>query len=479
MLTSLGRSPVDLSIGTFCHENGHQLCRFPDLYDYGQRDGDFEKSQGLGGYCLMGSGNHNNRGRTPSPICSYLRYLAGWYEEEVLLNAAKEYAVPHGAYGTAFKFETDRQNEFFLVENRSRIGLDEPLPASGLAVYHCDTLGSNEWQGGTAEKHYQCGLLQADGHLDLENNRNRGDAGDLFGERPGVALSDATTPSSRMWDGSGSGLVIRDISPPGETVRFVTGASREAASVQADRVADALIPDNDPKGIASGLLISPSGKLTKIEVEVHITHSYVSDLQVELVAPGGRQAMLHDRMGGSGDDLLETFTSSSPGSLQGLAGVEIAGEWRLLVRDLAGQDQGRLNSWGLALEYEPSGEEIRAEATPGLDIPDNDPEGAMSRMEIEASGSLLEPVVGVDVRHTFVGDLLLELIAPGGETAVLHSRSGGGQNNLNMSYDLGNTQSLQALVGTEIKGVWRLRVRDMARFDEGRLERWSLQLRYR
>jgi subtilisin-like proprotein convertase family protein len=282
-----------------------------------------------------------------------------------------------------------------------------------------------------------------------------------------------------MWDGSGSGLVIRDISPPGETVRFVTGASREAASVQADRVADALIPDNDPKGIASGLLISPSGKLTKIEVEVHITHSYVSDLQVELVAPGGRQAMLHDRMGGSGDDLLETFTSSSPGSLQGLAGVEIAGEWRLLVRDLAGQDQGRLNSWGLALEYEPSGEEIRAEATPGLDIPDNDPEGAMSRMEIEASGSLLEPVVGVDVRHTFVGDLLLELIAPGGETAVLHSRSGGGQNNLNMSYDLGNTQSLQALVGTEIKGVWRLRVRDMARFDEGRLERWSLQLRYR
>ena len=45
-ITSMGRSRVDLSIGTFCHESGHQLCRFPDLYDYGQRDGDLERSSG-------------------------------------------------------------------------------------------------------------------------------------------------------------------------------------------------------------------------------------------------------------------------------------------------------------------------------------------------------------------------------------------------------------------------------------------------
>src|SRR4051812_36075005 len=38
LLTSLGRTPADLTIGTFCHENGHLLCRFPDMYDYGERD---------------------------------------------------------------------------------------------------------------------------------------------------------------------------------------------------------------------------------------------------------------------------------------------------------------------------------------------------------------------------------------------------------------------------------------------------------
>src|SRR3712207_3570689 len=25
----------ELSLGTFCHENGHMICDFPDLYDYG------------------------------------------------------------------------------------------------------------------------------------------------------------------------------------------------------------------------------------------------------------------------------------------------------------------------------------------------------------------------------------------------------------------------------------------------------------
>jgi len=91
-------------------------------------------------------------------------------------------------------YETGKINEYFLVENRSQIGLDASIPASGLAVYHCDTLGSNEWQGGTASKHYQCGLLQADGRLDLETNRSMGDEGDLFSRVQGIALSHATRP---------------------------------------------------------------------------------------------------------------------------------------------------------------------------------------------------------------------------------------------------------------------------------------------
>jgi peptidoglycan hydrolase-like protein with peptidoglycan-binding domain len=225
MLSSLGRSKEDLSIGTFCHENGHMLCRWPDLYDYGTRDGDSEKSSGLGYYCLMSAGNHNDKGRTPSPVCAYLRYLVDWCDNVVRLDKTTPYQAVHGDYKTVLIYESRKYNEYFLIENRSQLGLDKDIPSSGLAIYHCDIMGSNEWQGGSSANHYQCGLLQADGHLDLETNRNMGDEMDLFKETPATAIDHSTMPSSNLWDGSESGLIISSISAPGQTITFLVGPS--------------------------------------------------------------------------------------------------------------------------------------------------------------------------------------------------------------------------------------------------------------
>ena len=218
---------LDNSIGTICHENGHMLCRFPDLYDYGNgrtgRDNDVIPSSGLGYFCLMSAGNSLNRGLTPSPVSAYLRRLAGWCKE-VPLNKPGVYSVAHGDYSTVHKFDLKgtpkTPNEYFLVENRSNLGLDAALPSGGLAVYHCDIYGSNEWQDGTPSKHYQCALLQADGHNGLENKSDFGDKGDLFQKVSGVALSYATTPSSRRWDRSDSGLILANISQPDLKMTF-------------------------------------------------------------------------------------------------------------------------------------------------------------------------------------------------------------------------------------------------------------------
>ena len=76
LLTSLGRTAADLSIGTFCHENGHLLCRFPDMYDYGERDDDSIASAGIGSYCLMGSGTTTTTAAArhrSAPICATLQ----------------------------------------------------------------------------------------------------------------------------------------------------------------------------------------------------------------------------------------------------------------------------------------------------------------------------------------------------------------------------------------------------------------------
>lgn len=219
-VSSLGLLPTDLKIGTFCHESGHMLCRFPDLYDYGRRDEDNLKSAGLGVYCLMSSGNHLAGGKTPSPICAYLRYLTGWVRQEVALNTPGDYVLKHGDYGTFHIYKTALPNEYFLFENRSRQGQDQYLPAEGMAVYHCDILGSNEWQGNSADRHYQCGLLQADARSSLELDENTGDEGDFFANVVGDALSAETTPSSRLWDGARSGLRVSDVSAPGAEIRF-------------------------------------------------------------------------------------------------------------------------------------------------------------------------------------------------------------------------------------------------------------------
>ena len=478
MITSLGRYPVDLSIGTFCHENGHQLCRFADLYDYGTRDGDFEKSAGFGVYCLMGCGNHLNRGRTPSPVCSYLRYLVNWIDNEILLNNPTEYQARHGDYGTLMKYETNKLNEFFIVENRSQFELDSHLPDSGLAVYHCDILGSNEWQGGTRDKHYQCGLLQADGHFDLENNRNYGDAGDLFERFEGLALSHDTKPHSRIWDGSDSSLRISDISAPGEIIRFSTGEWSPPLVAMGEVTADLPIPDSEPEGVSSEITISQIGRAKSIKVSIDIIHTFIGELQVELEAPSGKKAMLHDKTGGYTDNIKETYFSDSVQTLADLGGESINGNWTLHIKDLALYDTGRLNWWKIEIKYESEEQVIHEEVTPNLSIPDMNTLGISSFIHIIQEGFVKDIKVNVEISHTFIGDLLVDLVAPSGQSVTLHNRTGNSKNDLRMTYDKLTVPALEAFKSEQIKGDWSLRVRDLAKFDEGKLEKWSLWLMY-
>ena len=350
LLTSLGRTPADLSIGTFCHENGHLLCRFPDMYDYGERDGDSVTSAGIGSYCLMGSGNHNDNGLSPSPVCAYLRDLAGWCDNEIELNAAGEHEARQGDYNSVMKVRTSKPNEYFLIENRSKMGLDRGLPASGLAVYHCDILGSNELQQGTAAKHYQCALLQADGRRDLELNANRGDGDDLYGALQGVILSSESSPNSREWDGRDSGLVISDVTAPGAVISFRVGAAAPSAVIASGQASPmASIPDSMAAGISSTIAIAQSGTVAQIKVKVDIQHTYIGDLMITLISPAGRSTVLHPQLGGSTDNLVATYESAVSGSLSSMVGQPMKGVWTLNVSDRVRIDVGKLQSWTIEL----------------------------------------------------------------------------------------------------------------------------------
>lgn len=109
------------------------------------------------------------------------------------------------------------------------------------------------------------------------------------------------------------------------------------------------IPDNTPAGLVRSLPISDSGHVRDIEVTVDITHTYIGDLSVSLRSPLGSTVLLHQRSGGSRDNILVTYLSSSVSALQALRGETVAGVWQLHVVDHAAVDVGKLNRWSLRI----------------------------------------------------------------------------------------------------------------------------------
>ena len=75
-------------------------------------------------------------------------------------------------------------------------------------------------------------------------------------------------------------------------------------------------------------------------VTVAIVHTYQGDLKVDLVAPDGSLYNIHNRTGGSADNVNKTVTLN-------LSTEALNGTWKLRVNDNAGGDVGYINSWSV------------------------------------------------------------------------------------------------------------------------------------
>ncbi|MFI6146214.1 M4 family metallopeptidase [Streptomyces sp. NPDC051109] len=75
--------------------------------------------------------------------------------------------------------------------------------------------------------------------------------------------------------------------------------------------------------------------------------------------------------------------------------------------------------------------------------------------------------VDVNIVHTYVGDLVVDLVAPDGSVYNLRNRSGGSADNIVQSFTV-NASSEVA------QGTWKLRVRDAASLDTGYINSWKL-----
>lgn len=127
------------------------------------------------------------------------------------------------------------------------------------------------------------------------------------------------------------------------------------------------IPDNDPGGVSSTIIVTENKLITNIKVTVNINHTYDKDLSLELTSPTGITILLSVGNGGEGNNYTNTiFDDSAENSIvDGLApflgtfrpqiplsylnNTTSQGDWTLKVVDSGEADTGTIDSWSMEI----------------------------------------------------------------------------------------------------------------------------------
>jgi M6 family metalloprotease-like protein len=236
----------DATIGVMAHELGHAYFDLPDLYDTSAI------GEGIGAFGLMGGGSWGKKSSSEKAGATPV-HLSAWSKENIsacvpqtvdsgtnniTLPAVYQSSI-HAASCGIYKATTSKSDEYFLFENRSPGGYDEGLyykilwgntsyvPGSityftgGVAIWHvkdilssCSTLTTNNCE---AQSPKLVDLEEAnDG--DLDNGLSNGRTTHLFYSGNSVSFSNSSTPDSKLYDCSSSGISATSISAAGDSM---------------------------------------------------------------------------------------------------------------------------------------------------------------------------------------------------------------------------------------------------------------------
>ena len=131
------------SIGTICHEFSHCLGLMDHYVINDPNNGDTAKElYALGCWDVMDGGNYNADGKIPVGYNSFEKAFLGWLDPIEVDEVGSEEVrglKPYSAGGNAYKVKNlAKEDEYFLIENRQKIGWDKGLPGSGVLITHMD-----------------------------------------------------------------------------------------------------------------------------------------------------------------------------------------------------------------------------------------------------------------------------------------------------------------------------------------------------
>lgn len=227
------------TIGIIAHELGHDL-GMPDLYDT-DKSSHAGLNGGVGSWSLMASGSWNRApggvsGSSPSQVDAFLKSYMGWLTPEQVVGPTS--AVSLAQSETNARAVRLRANpgdvdwsfgarsgsgEYFLLENRQRVGYDVGLPGCGVLVWHVNEAVTS---ANTANADENGPRL-----LDLEE----GDGGssprsstDPWPSTKGE-FNDQSVPNARLYSGALTGVKVTTVSPSCAATMTVNTSDGSAA----------------------------------------------------------------------------------------------------------------------------------------------------------------------------------------------------------------------------------------------------------
>ncbi len=245
-------------IGVLAHELGHGF-GLPDLYctTTGCTSG------GIGRWGLMGSGSWGCGSFNPARPChlsAWSKSVLGWVDVGTLGGDTDHPDVrldPVQSSGDVLRIDAaDGSDEYFLLENRQRIGFDEELPGTGMLIWHVDPdYVLARWPSNSVNpepnrgRHLGVRVRQADGRLDIEGGINRSDAGDPFPGLQGTEVFHAgQAPQSVTHEGRAAGVTLTEIAEQAGRVSFraVTGLRDVDVGVDGTTTPGLVTADDEP-----------------------------------------------------------------------------------------------------------------------------------------------------------------------------------------------------------------------------------------
>ena len=224
---------------------------------------------------------------------------------------------------------------------------------------------------------------------------------------------------------------------------------------------------------------TPDGELENGVAKSNLSGTKGSETRFTMTVPAGASNLQFVTSGGSGDaDLYVRFGAAPTSSTYdcrpwkggnnetctisniqtGIYHVMLSGYSAYSGVSLTGSFEGGSSGGGGTKYFENT-----------TDVAISDRQTSTSTINVSNSGSGGTITVGVDIKHTYIGDLRIDLVAPNGSSYRLKDASNDSSDDILKNYNV-NVGS------TPYNGQWSLRVYDSYNGDTGKIDKWSITL---